>query len=82
MNATREEVYAAIDSERSHQDSRFGGLDAINSVGDFIVYLTEYNSRLIRAYTNSVDPQRGLAEIRKIAGLAVACMEKNGVVNR
>lgn len=83
---TRNEVYKAIDSERDYQDKKgkdlgWGhGQGAQNhSVGDYITMLQAYTNKLHETYVSSVGDEQSLECIRKIAGIAVSCMEKHGV---
>ena len=88
---TRNEVYAAIDSERWYQDHLKKGRAANptdgtrsieHSVGDFITMLSFYLREAQAAWT--VNPGDGPAthSIRKIAAIAVNCMEQHGAPRR
>ena len=89
MKASRAEVYAAIDGEREYQDlmgeaNGWGeGAGASNhSVGDFIVLMDEYLARAKKAYADSTGNMPSLDVIRKVAGIAVNCLEKHGAPER
>jgi hypothetical protein len=87
MMATRQEVYAAIDGERDYQDQVWqeSGNNGPNklSTGDFILLIEEYAARARKAFCSEAYPERGAHDhIRKIAGIAVNCMEQHGVVER
>jgi hypothetical protein len=78
--STREEVYIAIDSERTYQD-RMWNPDTTPSEGkhtasEYILYMEHYleEARKIASTTAEGNP-RVLDFVRKVAGLAVACME-------
>lgn len=86
---TRQEVYAAIDSERDYQDHRWndstttsGGL---HSLEEWCVYIRSYNNEametLSRGPKQEVDA-KALEIMRKIAGMAVSCMEQHGAPHR
>jgi len=81
---SRAQAYSAIDSERAYQDSKWGGPehDKYKTTGDFIVYMTEYLRRAQAAYTTETGDLAALHMIRKVAALAVACMEFNGAPQR
>lgn len=89
MKATRAEVYAALDSEREYQDTV--GAAAIGdvteadslSVGDSILMMEEYLLRARKEWTDSASPElEALRIIRKVAGIAVRCMEVHGALPR
>lgn len=87
--ATREEVYKAIDGEREYQDSfiekdpsRFDDSLPDHSTGDYIVMLTTYIREAQENWTRSGGDEKALHSIRKIAGIAVHCMEDHGVEYR
>jgi hypothetical protein len=81
----RAEVYGLIDGERDYQNQRWGSEhDAHESIGGFLVYMDEYLRRAKSAATDATtaaDPDT-MAGIRKIAALAVACMERFGAPAR
>jgi len=89
MKSTRKEVYNAIDGERDYQDDLAGVKkweeeDRVpaKSVGDFLVLLNTYVQRANVAYTDNVGDHEPRKVIRKIAGIAVHCLEQNGVIER
>ena len=78
----RKEVYKAIDGERDFQDT-------LNSyelaVSGEILLLEEYIKRARVAYTNTFGdptekPTRNI--VRKVAAIAVRCLENHDVVTR
>lgn len=77
---TRADAYRAIDSERDYQDSL--GADRTDgrrhSVEGFLVMLERYVRKAFDAWTDNPGDEKALHEIRKIAGIAVHCMEKHG----
>lgn len=81
---TRQEVYAAIDAERDYQDAlpstRTDGLP--HTVGDYITMLAYYQQQLVMNWTLYAGDYRALDAMRKIAGIAVHCMEDHGVIPR
>lgn len=88
MKTSREEVYKLIDGERFYQDQFIktnpdrcdGGDD--HSVGDYIVMLTTYVREAQENWTRNGGVEASLHSIRKIAGIAVNCMEDHGAPKR
>lgn len=84
---TREEVYKAIDSEREYQDDfvlperRYF---QTHTLGEFILMINQYAAQAMEKWTHHPDTEVpiSLHEVRKIAGLAVRCMEQHGVPHR
>lgn len=85
----RAAVYAAIDTERNYQDSRWnsetttsGGL---HSLEEWLVYIRSYlrtaEDQLARNPKQIGDPA-ALETIRKITAMGVACMEQHGAPRR
>ena len=52
------------------------------AVGDYITMLSHYQQKLIQAWTLSPGNDQALDVMRKIAGIAVHCMEDHGSVKR
>lgn len=77
---TREEVYDIIDSERDYQDSLGDNRTdhSQKTVGDYTVMMTYYNTKLLEAWTNNAGTVEALNVMRKLAGIAVKCMEEHG----
>ncbi len=84
----RQEVYEAIDSEREYQDSLWpdhGGALTGNplTIGEFVLLLQEYVSQARGEWTIEPKPEiNTLNVMRKIAGIAVNCMEQHGAPKR
>src|SRR5277367_4994054 len=83
---TRADVYTAIDTEREYQDS-FVLPDneywQTHTLGEFILMLNQYSAQAQTKWTHPTDPdlrgfENSLHEVRKIAALAVRCMEQHG----
>ena len=87
--ATRAEVYAALDSERNYQDSRWNSSttesEGIHSLSEWSVYMQDYLHEmqhvLSREATQTATP-KALHIIRKITGMGVAAMEQLGAPKR
>lgn len=81
---TRVEVYEAIDGERDYQDRL--GPDRTDghrhTVGDYLVLLDHYVTKAGDAWVSSAGDASALDQIRKIAAIAVHCMEDHGTVKR
>lgn len=81
---TRQEVYAAVDSERDYQEAlppnRTDGFD--HTVGDYVTMLQYYQAELARAWTLNAGDDAALEVMRKVAGIAVHCMEDHGAPKR
>lgn len=87
--ATRAEVYAAIDSERAYQ-KKWENPELTDSGGrhsnvEFLVYIRDYVEEALHSASRDPDPTartQNTNALRKIAALAVAAMEQNGVLPR
>lgn len=82
---TREKVYEAINTERYYQDNVWPrGEEPEFSTGEEILLIEEYVLRAREAWTGEKQGEESetLNAIRKIAGIAVRCMEKHGVQQR
>jgi len=83
----RKNVYKLIDNERDYQDSRWNTdnetrsgksdiLDQDKSLAEWLNYL-EFHLGEAKHGVYSLEPKKTKESIRKIAALAVACMEYN-----
>lgn len=86
---TRAEVYAAIDTEREYQDtivetdpSRCSQTGPAHSVGDYLTMMATYLRKAQDDWTGTAGNDAALDQIRKIAGIAVHCMEDHGAPKR
>ena len=84
-NATRDEVYYAIDTERDYQDTLWNEstttTEGQHSIAEWIVYIEDYLEEAKHLVSRRAEQEvnaRALDIIRKVAGMAVACMEQNG----
>ena len=73
-------AYKAIDSEREYQEQQEAKHDwqPKKTVGEWIVLLNHYTTELNRVWSTSTGDVEALHFVRKIAGIAVHCMEENG----
>jgi len=79
----RKKVYELIDGERAYQDSkppRPEG-DAVTPVSAWVIYL-EKQIQEAKESIYYLDTPKAMAHVRKIAALAVACMEYNDTPSR
>lgn len=83
---TRAQVYALIDGERDYQDSlgtdRREPFEVPHCTGEYLVMLATYLRKAEDAWTNTAGNHDALDQIRKIAAIAVHCMEDNGAPPR
>lgn len=87
--ATRAEVYAAIDGERTYQEG-WKDVDLTDSAGEhsnveWLVYIRDYAEEALHVSSRKPDPEARIQNthaLRKIAAMAVAAMERNGVLER
>jgi hypothetical protein len=75
----REHVYLIIESERKYQDDNWPGTA---SVGEHLVLMQTYLNQAMQKWTHTKGDESALEEIRKIAALAIRCMEQHGVAVR
>lgn len=87
--ATRAEVYAAIDSERDYQDTRWNETTTtsrgLHSQTEWIAYIEDYlrEAQHILARTAKQDAREAVNHImRKVAAMAACCMEEHGAPKR
>lgn len=76
----RKNVYCLIDGEREYQemlqrDSLRCRSDPKHSVGDYLVMLKAYVDRAMEAWVASPGDTLAMDNVRKVAGIAVNCME-------
>ena len=84
----RTEVYKCLDTERDYQDLRWSPRNEINGVPDeekpvaeWINYI-EFHLSKAKENVYLLDTQAALAELRKVAALAVRCFELHGCPER
>lgn len=83
----REEAYRAIDSERDYQDKMWfetgSSGHGLLSIGEEILLIEEYAAKAREAWSKERYPEKTALDIvRKIAGIAVHCMEDHGSIHR
>jgi len=87
MNTKTEEALEAIRKEREYQNKLWGGVmsKGRHDVPSWILYMEDYLQEAREAVSRFASPQcdeEALHIMRKIAAMAVACMEQNGIRNR
>jgi hypothetical protein len=85
MMTPRNEVYAAIDSEREYQEQRWKG--HFHETESWCLFMEDYivQARSQASRTDFSDPdalRAYLDTIRKVVALGVACMEAHGAPKR
>lgn len=80
----RAEVYKVIDGEREYQNNLGGSRTdgSPKSVGDYIMMLDYYLSHAKEAWVNNPGIKMAMHDVRKIAAIAVRCMEEHGAPPR
>ena len=85
MKATREDVYASIDSEIAYQKTGLGnsarplGEPTVMSVAEAILYMEKcLSDARDAAYRGINGGQEALPFIRKVTALGVTCLEDHG----
>lgn len=89
MKAAREEVYAALDSERAYQENRWNAStttsEGKHSFSEWIAYMEDYlaEAKHILARTAKQKAYPDVAHIiRKVTAMGVAAMEEHGAPRR
>ena len=84
----RKDVYECIDTERDYQDLRWSPLREANDTPDeskppaeWINYM-EWHIGLAKKAVYLLNDEEALAEVRKVAALAVRCLEIHGCPER
>lgn len=88
--ASREEVYAALDSERAYQDTKGvenGGAPHRHELESYVLYMDDYlrmlKTQLSRIWvSDGKPPLEALNTLRKVTALGVAAMEEHGAPRR
>lgn len=75
----RVKVYKLIDEEKDYQNnlpsSRTDG--SYKTVGDYLTMMSAYLARAIDDWVSNPGTMEAMDEVRKIAGIAVRCMEEH-----
>lgn len=79
MKTSRDEVYAAIDGERDYQDVTWTN---DKTVGEEVAILAFYSAGAMAKWVENKGDAEALRFVRKVAGIAVRCMENHGAPKR
>jgi hypothetical protein len=80
---TREEVLTILSEERSYQERKWGDSGRNKPAECYMVYMKDYLDRAFHDITNGGRGyEEALADLRKVAAIAIACFEDNGVPRR
>lgn len=89
MKVARAQVYEAIDGEREYQNKKWNASTTTtagqHNCEEFLMYIRDYTEEAIHFACRNPAPSAEtfmLNGLRKIAALAVAAMEQNGVALR
>jgi len=80
----RSNVYRLIEGEREYQSfdpHQYGQDDALRSVADWVVFIEAHVAKA-KHCIYELDEKKACEEIRKVAALAVACMEHHETAPR
>lgn len=78
------EIFAKINGERDYQDHlcSFRGLPLDPTIEGELVMLKTYIDKTLLLWTKNPSNGQVLAEIRKISGIAIRCLENHGCPKR
>lgn len=76
----RQEAFAAVDGELEYQHAKFG--ENPHEIDAFATYIRAYSKTLDEVATLPNKPETKLAVVRKIATLAIRCLEQHGAPKR
>lgn len=82
-----EQTLDAVKQERQYQDLKWGSTpsEGRHTVGEYLGFFRHYLGEAERQMATQSEPhatEEALHTVRKLAGLAVACMQDNGVRRR
>lgn len=77
---TRQEAFAAVDGELEYQLAKFG--ENPHEIDAFATYIRQYSKILDEVATQPSEPWEKLTVMRKIAAIAIRCMEQHGAPKR
>lgn len=81
MNRNR--VYESIDSERCHQDKKWGTVqEHPHELGAWLTLMHKFLAKADEAWASNSDDYMSLCELRKLLAVGVACAEQHGLPQR
>jgi len=79
----RQKVYAAVDSERTFQDRKWGTIEKHpHEVGAWLTIMRKLLTDAEQAWSSAAGDYSALEEIRKVIATGVACCEQHGIQTR
>ena len=79
----RGKVYRAIDTEREHQDRKWGSIERHpHEVGGWLTIMRVLLTKAEAAWARQADDRQALVEVRQVMAVGVACCEQHGVETR
>ena len=84
----RSKVYELIDGEREYQDSKWpqdvwSNVSNPLTVGEFVLLMEHYLTQAREIWIQEKKPNQMTTDlVRKVAGIAVNCMEQHGAPSR
>ena len=79
----REKVYESVDSERDHQDRKWGTVEQHpHEVGGWLTLMRKLLTDAEAAWAGSNGDYKALLELRKVLAVGVACAEQHGLPGR
>lgn len=82
-NATRDDVYKSIDSERYYQDRKWGTVEVHpHEVGGWLTIMRHHLTNAEALWAGSNGDYKALLELRKVLAVGVACAEQHGLLAR
>lgn len=77
---TRNQVFAAIESERDYQDRKWGTpSEHPHEVGGYLTLMQVHLRRAREAWAGANSDTEALESLRKVLALGVACAEQHGI---
>lgn len=81
----RGKIFGVIVGERKYQDAQLEKgrfQQQVHTVGEELLLMKAYLNKAVEAYANNFGDAPALHGIRKVAALAVRCMENHGALPR
>ena len=81
MMTTRQNVFEAIQRERTYQDAKWGTIEQRpHTVGEWLLIAESELQEAKTAWCKGHGDAGALEELIQVAAVAVACMEQHGIV--
>lgn len=84
MDQKRKDVFEKLIKEREYQDiyCELRELPKIHNIDNEVIILNKYINKCLKIRAEGIDDQSALTEIRKIASIAIRCLENHGCPER